>query len=121
MVVVDALAARSCSRLASTVQISDSGIVPGSGVGNYRTAITSETLGVPVIAIGVPTVVNSSTLVWDALKEAHIVEIGDELQAVLENGKSFFVSPKESDLISDAVSELLSDAISEAFIGEKLF
>lgn len=121
VVVVDALAARSCSRLASTVQISDSGIVPGSGVGNYRTAITSETLGVPVIAIGVPTVVNSSTLVWDALKEAHIVEIGDELQAVLENGKSFFVSPKESDLISDAVSELLSDAISEAFIGEKLF
>ena len=121
VVVVDALAARSCSRLASTVQISDSGIVPGSGVGNYRAAITSETLGVPVIAIGVPTVVNSSTLVWDALKEAHIVEIGDELQAVLENGKSFFVSPKESDLISDAVSELLSDAISEAFIGEKLF
>ena len=121
VVVVDALAARSCSRLASTVQISDSGIVPGSGVGNYRTAITSETLGVPVIAIGVPTVVNSSTLVWDALKEAHIEEIGDELQAVLENGKSFFVSPKESDLISDAVSELLSDAISEAFIGEKLF
>ena len=49
------------------------------------------------------------------------MEIGDELQAVLENGKSFFVSPKESDLISDAVSELLSDAISEAFIGEKLF
>ncbi len=121
VVVVDALAARSCSRLASTVQISDSGIVPGSGVGNHRTAITSETLGVPVIALGVPTVVNSSTLVWDALKEAHIEEVSDELQAVLENGKSFFVSPKESDLISDAVSGLLADAISEAFVGEMLF
>lgn len=120
-VVVDALAARSCSRLASTVQISDSGIVPGSGVGNHRTAITSETLGVPVIALGVPTVVNSATLVWDVLKEAHIGEVSDELRAVLENGKSFFVSPKESDLISDAVARLLADAISEAFIGEMPF
>ena len=120
-VVVDALAARSCSRLASTVQISDSGIVPGSGVGNHRTAITSETLGVPVIALGVPTVVNSATLVWDVLKEAHIGEVSDELRAVLENGKSFFVSPKESDLISEAVAQLLADAISEAFIGEMPF
>lgn len=121
VVVVDALAARSCSRLASTIQISDSGIVPGSGVGNHRTAITSETLGVPVIALGVPTVVNSSTLVWDALREAHIEEVSDELHAVLENGKSFFVSPKESDLISEAVSDLLAEAISEAFVGEMLF
>ncbi len=121
VVVVDALAARSCSRLASTIQISDSGIVPGSGVGNQRTAITSETLGVPVIALGVPTVVNSSTLVWDALREAHIEEVSDELHAVLENGKSFFVSPKESDLISEAVSDLLAGAISEAFVGEMLF
>ena len=117
VIAVDALAARSCSRLASTVQISDSGIVPGSGVGNHRTAITAETLGVPVIAIGVPTVVDSSTLVWDALHQAHIEEVSEDLRAVLENGRSFFVSPKESDLISATVSELLAGAITEAFVG----
>lgn len=118
VVVVDALAARDCARLASTIQLSDSGIVPGSGIGNLRTAITSETLGVPVIALGVPTVVDSATLVCDALERAHIGEISDELAAVLENGRSFFVSPKESDLICAAVSALLADAITAAFIGE---
>lgn len=117
VIVVDALAARSCSRLASTVQISDSGIVPGSGIGNHRTAITSETLGVPVVALGVPTVVDSATLVWDALREAGIRDISRSLRSVLDNGRSFFVSPKESDLISDAVSDLLSRAISETFVG----
>ena len=117
VIAVDALAARSCSRLATTVQISDSGIVPGSGIGNHRTAITMETLGVPVISVGVPTVVVSSTLVWDALREAGIDEVSSTLRAVLDNGKRFFVSPKESDLISDAVSELLAGAISEAFVG----
>lgn len=117
VIAVDALAARSCARLATTVQISDSGIVPGSGIGNHRTAITMETLGVPVISVGVPTVVDSSTLVWDALREAEIDEVSSTLRAVLDNGKRFFVSPKESDLISDAVSELLAGAISEAFVG----
>ena len=107
VVAVDALAARSCTRLATTVQISDSGIVPGSGIGNHRTAIT----------IGVPTVVDSSTLVWDALREAGIDEVSNALRTVLDNGKRFFVSPKESDLISEAVSDLLAGAISEAFVG----
>lgn len=118
VVVVDALAARSCSRLASTVQLCDAGIVPGSGVGNHRTAITADTLGVPVIAVGVPTVVDSSTLVWDALQKAQIGEISDSLREVLENGRSFFVSPKESDLITAGVSDLLSDAISDTYVGE---
>lgn len=121
VLVVDALAARSCSRLASTVQISDSGIVPGSGVGNHRTAITAGTLGVPVIAVGVPTVVDSSTLVWDALKEAQIETVSDSLREVLENGRSFFVSPKESDLISAEVSSLLARAISDAYVGDLPF
>lgn len=115
VVVVDALAARSCDRLASTVQISDAGIEPGSGVGNHRSAITKETVGVPVVALGVPTVVNSATLVYDALHEAGIDSISESLQKVLETGKSFFVSPKESDLITHEVSELLSDAIGMAF------
>ncbi len=118
VVAVDALAARSCRRLASTVQLSDTGIVPGSGVGNHRTAITAETLGVPVIALGVPMVVDSSTLVYDALREAGIADISDSLREVLENGRSFFVSPKESDMITRQVSDLLAQAIGSAFVGE---
>lgn len=115
VLVVDALAARSCERLASTVQISDAGISPGSGVGNHRAAITRETLGVPVISLGVPTVVNSATLVYDALHEAGIDEIGESLRRVLESGRSFFVSPKESDVITAQLSRLLASAISRAF------
>lgn len=117
ILVVDALAARSCSRLATTIQITDAGIAPGSGVGNHRSAITQSTVGVPVIALGVPTVVNSSVLVYDALREAGIREIAPALQDVLSNGKSFFVSPKESDIITEQVSRLLADAIGMAFTG----
>ena len=117
VLVIDALAARSCERLASTIQISDVGIEPGSGVGNHRSAITKETLGVPVIVLGVPTVVNSATLVYDALHEAGIQEIGAPLERVLNSGKSFFVSPKESDVITERVSRIFANAISLAFVG----
>lgn len=112
---IDALAARSCERLAATVQLSDNGIHPGSGIGNNRKAICRETVGVPVVALGVPTVVNSATLVYDALRQAGIEEIRPELHRVLENGRSFFVSPKESDVISDRVSDLLAQAVDLAF------
>lgn len=112
---IDALAARSCERLAATVQLSDCGIRPGSGIGNNRKAICQETVGVPVIALGVPTVVNSSTLVYDALRQAGIEEIRPALRRVLENGRSFFVSPKESDVITDRVSSLIADAVDRAF------
>ena len=117
VLVVDALAARSCQRLTSTVQISDAGICPGSGVGNHRKAITKESLGIPVISLGVPTVVDSSTLVYDALEQAGIREICEPLKEVLKRGKSFFVSPKESDLITKRISELLACSIGVAFGG----
>lgn len=65
VIAVDALAARSIHRLCRTVQLSDTGIVPGSGVGNHRAALNRESLGVPVIAVGVPTVVDSTTLALD--------------------------------------------------------
>lgn len=112
---IDALAARSCERLAATVQLSDNGIHPGSGIGNNRKAICRETVGVPVVALGVPTVVNSATLVYDALRRAGIDEIRPELRQVLENGRSFFVSPKESDVITDRVSDLIAQAVDLAF------
>ncbi|MBO5305760.1 MAG: GPR endopeptidase [Clostridia bacterium] len=112
---LDALAARSSARLAATVQLCDSGIAPGSGVGNERKAIDLQTVGVPVIALGVPTVVSSATLVLDALERAGVQEIGEDLKEVLENGRSFFVTPKESDMITESVSSLLADAVDLAF------
>lgn len=118
VVVVDALAAGSCERLASTVQITDAGIAPGSGVGNRRERIDAVSLGVPVLSMGVPTVVDSSTLVWDALQKAGYQTVEDPLREVLENGRNFFVSPKECDLIVGKVVSLLSHALELAFVGD---
>lgn len=70
VIAVDALAARRRERLCSAVQLSDTGICPGSGVGNRRWALDRETLGVPVIAVGVPTVVDAATLAADLLEES---------------------------------------------------
>ncbi|MGO5165316.1 MULTISPECIES: GPR endopeptidase [unclassified Candidatus Paralachnospira] len=67
VVVIDALAARSVSRLANTIQLSNTGIRPGSGVGNHRHSLTEESLGCPVIAIGVPTVVAAAAIVYDTV------------------------------------------------------
>lgn len=121
ILVIDALAAASCERLATTIQFSNVGIVPGSGVGNHRNAITQETVGVPVISIGVPTVVDSTTLVFDTLKLAEIEETDDFMQKVLENRSNFFVSPKESDVIVSHFSKLIAKAIELAFVGELPF
>jgi spore protease len=113
LILVDALAARSCDRLTATIQVSDQGINPGSGIGNRRDAITKEMMGVPVITIGVPTIVDSSTLVYDALQQGGFDtdNISNNLREVLENGRSFFVSLKESDLIISQMAELISEAV----------
>ena len=121
ILVIDALTAGSCDRLASTVQFSNVGIIPGSGVGNHRGAITAETVGVPVIAVGVPTVVDSSTLVYEALEKASITEIDEPLKKILENGRGFFVSPRECDVLVSHFSKLLSKAIELAFVGKLPF
>ncbi len=111
LIVIDALVARELSNLATTVQLTDTGIAPGSGIGNTRHAINRDSIGCPVIAIGVPTVVESSTLVYDALEKAGIENISPSLTAVLENGRGFFVTPKESDTVTLEVSRLIADAI----------
>ena len=67
LIIIDALASRSIERISSTIQISDTGIVPGAGVGNTRMELSESTLGVPVIALGIPTVVESAVLVNDCL------------------------------------------------------
>lgn len=115
VIVIDALAARAVDRLATTVQLCDTGIAPGSGIGNSRAALGRHTLGVPVMAIGVPTVVNSSTLVRDALELGGINEISPELENVLENGRGFFVSLKESDIAVRELSAMIARAINRAF------
>ncbi len=116
IIVIDALAAGSVERLATTIQISDTGINPGAGIGNIRTQISREALGVPVIALGIPTVVDSSTLVSDALIRSSITELDDETLSRLENNRSFYVTPKETDLITERSAKLLSDAINQALV-----
>ena len=115
VIAVDALAARSTERLAATIQVTDTGIRPGSGIGSHLQGIREETVGCPVSAVGVPTVVKSATLVYDALEKAGIQKISPQLQAVLQTGEGFFVSPRDSDVIVEEISTLLSKGINKAF------
>lgn len=114
VICVDALAARDVERLAVTVQLSDSGIAPGSGIGNHRIAISRETLGVPVLAIGVPTVVDSSTLVYGMLEKAGVTELSEQLREALNNGRSFFVTLKDTDVSSAEAAKLIARALDTA-------
>ncbi len=121
LVAVDALAARSCERLSSAIQLSDGGISPGAGIGNHRMAINRETVGCPVMGVGVPTVVDSSTLVWDALEKAGMTgeALPDALGEVLERGRSFIVSPRDCDEMVELTCRLLAKALDIAFgVGE---
>lgn len=93
VVVVDALAARSLDRLCSSVQISDTGLIPGSGVGNHRLALNQAGLGVPVVSVGVPTVVSVETAARDLLTQAG----GDEEKIPDLQGKGLFVTPESID------------------------
>ncbi len=121
LVAIDALAARNCERLASTIQLSDRGIAPGSGIGNRRMAIDEATVGCPVLGLGVPTVVDSATLVWDALERAGMPQETwpTALREVLEGGRSFIVSPRDSDTMVELTCRLLAQALDRAFgVGE---
>ena len=95
VIAVDALASRSLSRVCSTIQLADTGIVPGSGVGNARAALDRKTLGVPVIAIGVPTVVDAETLAADILAEAGKGDL--EPEALKSGAGGVFVTPRDID------------------------
>lgn len=100
---VDALAAKSVSRLARTVQLCDSGVSPGSGVGNHRREISRHTTGVPVIAIGVPTVVDAVSLARDVSGTDSTVHDNEYI--------NMMVAPRETDAVTDAASKLLALAI----------
>ncbi|MEE0869632.1 MAG: GPR endopeptidase [Ruminococcus sp.] len=115
VVAIDALASRRLERLGCTLQISDTGISPGAGVGNHRTKINKETIGVPVIAIGVPTVVDVQTLANDL--------IGDEFDAqtreqISPHGRQMVVIPREIDLLTERASRLIAFALNGALQNE---
>lgn len=107
LLVVDALAARSVSRLNTTIQISDTGIHPGSGVGNTRAAINRKTMGIPVISIGVPTVVDAATLVYDSLKRAQ----NDMPVSFAQDFEQMYVTSKDIDAIVKRLSYTISEGI----------
>lgn len=105
VIVVDALAARSMDRLGCTVQLCDTGIAPGSGVGNDRRPLNRELLGVPVIGVGVPTVVDAATLVTAYLTEA--VTLSPDAPPMM-------VTPREIDLVISRAARLLAMSIHRA-------
>lgn len=136
IIAIDALAARKASRINSTVQMSDTGVAPGAGVGNKRSVLNKETMGIPVIAVGVPTVVDAATLVNDSLDcildsmmEASdkgtdfyrtLKELaGEDKYAVISNSldpytENMFVTPKEVDAVVDTLADIISGGINMA-------
>lgn len=105
VITVDALAARNADRLGTTIQMCNTGIVPGSGVGNSRQEISERTVGVPVISIGVPTVVDAATLILDC------GGAGLDEQMIDEQAGNMMVTPREIDLMIERAAKLTSLAL----------
>ena len=139
VIAIDALAARSTRRLNRTIQITDTGINPGSGVGNHREGINQEILGIPVIAIGVPTVVDAATIVNDTME--NLVEAMDRSESMQQLGgmlgtldkaekhqlirelispqlNTMFVTPKDIDDTVKRLSYTISEGLNLCFAGE---
>ncbi len=121
VIVIDALAARSTRRLNRTIQITNTGIHPGSGVGNHRNAITQDALGIPVIAIGVPTVVDAATIVSDAFEKMmrlageEPLEIQDDLFAGQGELYNMYVTGKDVDYEIKQISHIICNALNSIF------
>lgn len=111
VIAVDALASRRLERLGRTLQISDAGISPGAGVGNHRSRISSETIGVPVISVGVPTVVDVQTLAGDLLGSDFK---DDQIKGLSPDGQRMVVIPNEIDLLTDRASRLIAFSLNAA-------
>lgn len=105
VIVIDSLSSKSLNKVNKVIQITDSGIDPGSGVGNHRKEISKKTLKIPVISIGVPTVVNLHTIIKDTLEEY-------ELESILDNKpNNYMVTPKEIDFVIEQLSYVISKSI----------
>ena len=121
---IDALAARRLSRLGCTVQMSDTGIIPGSGVGNSRAEISKSTLGIPVISIGVPTVVDAATIVRDTMESMMTtLDTTDKYEAINKliapHLYGMFVTPKDIDETIARLGNLISEALNLLFTKDK--
>ena len=134
IITVDALAARNVKRLGRTIQLTDTGITPGSGIGNHRNALNEQSLGLPVISLGVPTVVNAATIVADAMSELIEAEasscqdlenLDEQQRQELAHGllspklNELFVTPKNIDESIKQLSFLLSEGLNIALLGNK--
>lgn len=128
IIAIDALASRRAARISSTVQLCDSGISPGSGVGNSRSELSQESLGIPVIAIGVPMVVYASTIIWDTISliadENGSEYDEDELKQLVESmvkkqSGDMIVTPKDIDTIVDDMAGIIAGGINLALFGEQ--
>ncbi len=124
VIAIDALAARSTRRLNRTIQITDTGINPGSGVGNHRIGLSRENLHVKVIGIGVPTVVDAATIVHDSM--AHLLDALDEAERkefleemISPHLHNMFVTPKDVDETIRYLSFTISEGLNMTFSGEE--
>lgn len=129
---IDSLCSKNVSRINKSIQISDTGIVPGGGVGNARDELSEKSLGIPVIAIGVPTVVEMASITNDCLdlfiedlqKKAESNDVLNKLkdednyqkikEALIPNDYNFIVTPKEIDELIDVMKDMISRGINEA-------
>jgi spore protease len=125
-VVIDSLASRSVKRLCRTIQITNTGISPGAGIGNNRNQINQNTIGVPVIAIGVPTVVDAGTIIYETLENALSKEGYSEeeiyhfFQSITNREmKNLFVTPKDIDEEIRMVGNMIAEGISAYAKGRK--
>lgn len=132
LIVIDALASRSIERISSTIQLSDTGIVPGAGVNNTRKEISQNTLGIPVIAIGIPTVVDLASITNDcidlfienlqekAMSNAYLNELKQKdnyneiKEALIPKDYNMIVTPKEIDELIEKMSKIVSEGINMA-------
>ena len=116
IVAVDALAAREHGRLASVIQLSDAGIVPGAGIGNRRDELSARTLDVPVISIGIPTVISAATFVCDSFEKCGISKIDAKAERTLKELGTLFVTPKDCDALVKTCADLLARSIEAALM-----
>lgn len=127
VIIIDALASRRAARISTTIQLTDTGISPGSGVGNSRSGLSAESLGVPVIALGVPMVVYAATIAQDTISmiaektglhndEERLLSLAGEV--INENIGPMVVTPKDIDSIVSDMAGIVADGINHALLGE---
>ncbi|MBR3815271.1 MAG: GPR endopeptidase [Clostridia bacterium] len=114
LIVIDALAAKSTERLGTTVQMCNTGVSPGAGVGNRRSRIDESSMGIPVIAIGVPTVVDAVTMTLDFIEKAGLEIPERQKQKYLRGEKGMMVTPKEIDNVISRAATFIAMGINKA-------